>query len=266
MYFWVSNGTGGENGWTRTEKVFVREKTERPKEKLEVLKLSDFGAVPDDGKSDSEAINSAISAARESGGAVLLFENGEYGISDEIKISGDFPYGLHLLGVGMGEYDFGSTLSSDEYEYKGVSGEYTLLRFASPDRLPKNMISVYSDNVTISGMTILGGESGGYECRNLFISAKNVTVSDTRMIKADTRDFVKSGSATLMCESNLEIDSGSGNIALTGCEFHSKASAIQIGSDNFAWPAACFIASRTVRNVRISDCGIYGYTHVYTKP
>lgn len=266
VYFWVSNGTGGGNGWTRTDEIFVREKTERPKEKLETLRLSDFGAVPNDGKSDSEAINSAISAARESGGAVLLFENGEYEISDEIKISGDFPYGLHLLGVGMGEYDFGSTLSSDEYEYKGVSGEYTLLRFASPDRLPKNMISIYSDNVTISGMTIIGGESGGYECRNVFISAENVTVSDMRMIKTDTRDFVKSGSATLMCESNLEIDSGSENIALTGCEFHSKASAIQIGNDNFTWPAACFIASRTIRNVRISNCDIYGYTNVYTKP
>jgi hypothetical protein len=43
-----------------------------------IFKVTDYGAVPDDGKSDEEAIRKAIATAEQAGGGVVLFPPGKY--------------------------------------------------------------------------------------------------------------------------------------------------------------------------------------------
>ena len=71
-----------------------------------IFKVTDYGAVPDDGNSDEEAIRKAIAAAQQAGGGVVLFPAGKFLIwldrnkADVIRIS---KSGVVIRGAGCGK-------------------------------------------------------------------------------------------------------------------------------------------------------------------
>lgn len=69
---------------------------------LPVFKVGDFGAQPNDGKDDIDAIQRAVDAAAEKGGGMVLFEKGRYDFDVEtrhryVRITSN---NIHLLGKG----------------------------------------------------------------------------------------------------------------------------------------------------------------------
>lgn len=267
--FYFHNGTGGIYGWSQ---VFSLGSKKKIKKELPIINVDDFGAVPNDGKDDIDAINKAIERAAELGGAVIKFGYGEYNISETIEIKGDFPYGLYFKGIGEGEYDFKSKLLPEEYDYRGIGGNYTTLRFLNKDCVPENIIRVTCDNVTISDMTIFGSDGlvAGYSMWYGFtmeLSGQNINVCRVRMIKSDLRNFNLNPDARLMCSNHIYVDKTSKNINITDCEFHTKACAIWVnryeeGTDQFD----LFDDGTQVEHLNISDCKFYGYTHPYIHP
>ena len=71
-----------------------------------IFKVTDFGAVPDDGNSDEDAIRKAVAAAEQAGGGVVLFPAGKFLIwadrnkEDVIRIS---KSGVLIRGAGCGK-------------------------------------------------------------------------------------------------------------------------------------------------------------------
>ena len=68
------SGAGLSRPWTLPEKVF---------------KVEDFGAVADDGKDDSDAIDKALAAAVNAKGGTILFGSGAYRLSRKISVRND---------------------------------------------------------------------------------------------------------------------------------------------------------------------------------
>lgn len=264
--FYIHNGTGGDYGWSDAYMLDTAARTTTPEADLPVFNVEEYGAKADDGVDDSAAIQKALTEARKQKGGVILFGKGEYNLSRQIDIADKFPKGLYLRGAGEGEYDFKSSLSPSEYDHRGVTGTYTLLRFANPELIPQYMLNVAGSHVTVQDMTINGGDDGMHLKFNVFVSGEDITFKNVRLIKSDVRDFQTSGNANLICTTNLEIDNASKDITVENCEFHTKASAISIGNIEGIWPWGYFDSSRTVRNIRVNGCDFYGYTSPYTHP
>ena len=270
--FYFHNGTGGIYGWSQPFSLLAKNKKKKIENKLPVIYVDDFGAVPNDGKDDIDAINEAVKKAAELGGAVIQFGCGEYNVSKTIEIKDNFPYGLYFKGVGEGDYDFKSKLLPKEYDCRGVSGNYTSLRFLNKDCVPENIIRVKCNDVTISDMTIFGsdGVAEGYSMWYGFtmeLSGQNINVCRVRMIKSDLRDFNFNPNARLMCSNHIYVDKASKNINILCCEFHTKACAIWVnryeeGTDQFD----LFDDNTQVKYLNICDCKFYGYTHPYVHP
>ena len=271
--FYVHNATGGNYGWSNPFVAEVIENKVLSQEELPVISVDDFGAVADDALDDIIAIEKAIAAAAELGGAVIKFGAGEYNISRSIRIPDSFPKGLYFKGVGMGEYDFGCSLKSTEYEHRGLSGKYTSIRFLDPENVPENVLRILGENVYISDMTLFGtdGHSEGYTMANgctVAIKANNVTLKKLRIIKVDLRDFTTTEEARLMCSNNVDVAVSCKNISILDCEFHTKASAIWMNHYEYEGNLqhVLFRDKRRVENVRIENCDFYGYTSPYTHP
>ena len=264
--FYIHNGTGGDYGWSNRVILDVAENTLKKESKLPVFKVDDYGAKSGDGKSDSDAIDKALNAAKKKGGGVIRFGKGEYNISKTVVIEGEYPNGLYFCGAGEGKYDFKSNLAPSDYKARGLSGDYTLIRFADPKLIPDYTVHVKTDNVTLKDMTINGADDGIAHKFNLFLSGENITLKNVRLIKSDVRDLQMTSGNDLVCTTNLEIDNYSKNITVENCEFHTKASAISIGNIEGIWPWGYFDSSRTVKNVRVDGCDFYGYTNPYTHP
>ena len=264
----VHNGTGGKYGWSECFGLGVCEKTTADTDGLPVITL----APPSADGNDCPAVSAAIEEAEKLGGAAVVFGQGEYRFPQTVKITGSFPRGLILKGLGAGKYDFASRLRPSERNHRGLSGRYTSLRFSDVSVAP-NVISVETDNVAIEDMTVFGadGHVGGYTMKfgyTVVISGNNARIKNVRMIKADLRDLNTDPSASLLCSNQLFIDSGCRDITVTGCEFHTKACAIWINfydGDRYC-QHVLFEDRRQVRNVLIENCGFYGYTYPYVHP
>jgi len=264
--FYIHNGTGGDYGWSDRLIVDVSDSAVKEESKLSVFKVDDYGAKADDGKSDSEAIEKALIDAKNKGGGVVMFGKGEYNINKPILIKDEYPNGLYLCGAGEGEYDFKSNLDPSDYNARGVSGKYTLIRFLDAKFIPDNMIHIESKNVTVKDMTVNGADDGIPRKFNIFASGENIKFKNVRLIKSDVRDLQMTSGNGLVCTANLEIDNSSKNIYVEDCEFHSKVSAISIGNIEGIWPWGYFDSSKTVRNVNVTGCDFYGYTKPYKHP
>jgi len=272
--FYIHNGTGGELGWSNAVTLKAVQKSVKDKSELPVISVDDYGAVADDGKDDSDAIKKAIDAAAKLGGAVLEFGQGEYNFSKPIKIPDSFPLGLYIKGKGKGIYDFASKLLPFEYEHRGLSGEFTSLRFLGPLNAPENMIFINADNVYLSDLTIFGADGhtpDGYSMDNgftVYLLGRNISIENVRMIKADVRDFNTSPDAELMCNNHIYVAPASQNIDINNCEFHTKACAIWINAYDYVnnEQSILFSDKRQVKYVNISNCNFYSYTTPYVHP
>lgn len=77
-----------------------------PDVEYKIFNVCDYGAVPDDGKSDREAFEKAIKAAQENGSGIIYFPKGRFDLrpedapNEEIKITGS---NIVIRGEGSGE-------------------------------------------------------------------------------------------------------------------------------------------------------------------
>ena len=272
--FYVHNTTGGEIAWSKPISVSVSENKVLSKTELPFLSVDSFGAVANSGKDAIDAIEKALDEAAKLGGAVIAFGNGEYNISRSVTVEDRYPNGLYIVGVGAGEYDFKSHLRPDEYELRGVSGEYTSIRFLDVDNVPENIFRISGANVTISDMTLFGtdGHTLGYPMYNgatVLIRTNNVTITNVRFIKVNLFDFAVSDDAWLVGSNHIDAHAGSYNIDITNCEFHTKSSAIWLNHyeyENGGIQHVLFRDKDKVRNVNILNCDFYGYAAKYTHP
>lgn len=263
--FYLHNGTGGAYGWSKAQSLSVTTSTILPANELPIFKVSDYDAIPNDGKDDLAGIRRAIFAASGVGGGVIVFDKGEYTLSSTLIITAAFPKGLYFKGAGIGTYDPSSKLDHDKYNERGLSGDYTLLRFHDHTKAPNILIQVKTSNVFFTDMTINSADTGHAHAYGVFIGGENISFDTVRFVRTDLRDFAPA-SSQLATATALEIDNYSKNITVKNCEFHIKASAINIGNIEGIWPWGFFDSSRTVRNTRIIDCDFYGYAGPYTAP
>ncbi len=269
----VHNETGGKYGWSNVFVLPVVEKMVVCEELLPILRVDDFGAVPNDGNDDIDAIEAAIKEAEKLGGAIIEFGFGEYNVSRTVTVPNFFPKGLYIRGVGMGHYDRGSMLRPSEYEYRGLKGKYTALRFLDPKNVPENTVKIVGDNVFVHDMTIYGadGHVSGYTMKygyTVASSGSNVGFKNIRMIKCDLRDLNSAEDARLVSSNQLFIDTASRNVDVIDCEFHSKACAIWINfydGPRYAQPVL-LEDEKQVRHVKITGCRFINYTTPYVHP
>lgn len=256
--FYVHNGSGGDLGWSNPVKAEVVEDSVLPMEKLPVFNVDDYGARADDMTDDSAAILRAADAAKESGGGIIQFGKGEYNIAAPVVISGDFPKGLYISGVGMGNYDMKSRLEEADLEHRGLSGDYTLIRFTDPKNIPKNMITVKADNCIVDNMTIIQGDDGKQPL-NLYMSGNNLTLKNVRLMKLDVRDFTEDETASFVPHGVLMFDYYCKNILIDGCEVHQAKNGIIFGDVTGTYGWGEYDKSRTLRNIRLQNTDFYGY-------
>ena len=89
----VHNGSGGDLGWSQPLKIKVCEFSRRSRT---IVKASDFGAIPNDDKSDSSALEKALQAAAENADkGIVQLEAGVYHLSGNLRL----PPGTILRGV-----------------------------------------------------------------------------------------------------------------------------------------------------------------------
>ena len=124
---WVHNGTGGEDAWV--DAGAVRIAAAEPPARRVVVAVTDFGAVPEDEKDDTAAIQGALQAVAKRGGGVVALPRGRFRLSGEI----DVPSNVTLRGAGM---------------------EFTHLAWVDADEPPAALISSGGSNVAIEDLSV----------------------------------------------------------------------------------------------------------------
>lgn len=257
---YIHNGSGGDYGWSEPWSIKVTAKDFADYEELPVLAADDFGTVPNDGGDDSIGFKQAVARAKELGGAVIKLSPGEYNISESIDISGYFEKGIVFEGAGMGEYDMASRLESDDAEHRGISSDYTVIRFISPDKVPNNIIDCRANNASVKNMTLISGDYGEKTSKfNMWVKGRNITLDSIRMIKFDLRDLNPDNSAPLGTTGNMMIDNLSDTIKILNCDFHSQAACISVFYNQGIYGWGEFSDDYRIKNIKIDGCNFYGY-------
>ncbi len=97
------NGTGGAYGWSEPMPLKVIQAAAQ--QGLGVFEADRFGAKPDDGRDDAPAIQQAVDAAAKAGGGTVRLSAGVYHLGSTLRLPDVPGGGIHLIGVGMGDYD-----------------------------------------------------------------------------------------------------------------------------------------------------------------
>lgn len=103
-----------------------------------ILQVEDFGAIPDDGRDDSPAIQAALEEAGESGGGAVVLGAGEYTLKTPLFI---FHDGVVLRGAGQEH----TTLS---FEFHPPEGGVSLLIARNPEEgvaTPDTLFQAWAD-------------------------------------------------------------------------------------------------------------------------
>ena len=115
------------------------------------INVRDFGAVPDDGKCDAQAIRSAIEHARENNIAEVVFEAGRY----DLKIGSDIEVASKKAYVALNNFTGGLTLKGQTDE-EGTP--ITLLIRENPcksgefEELPSIILVDKSEGITMENL------------------------------------------------------------------------------------------------------------------
>ncbi len=242
---WAHNGTGGKWGWSESVSFKV---AELPTMKgLPTINITDFGAVPDDGIDDIDAIQAAIDhvVSKDSGSATITFTPGVYHISKPIFIPDISPKVIHLSGAGMGTYDF---------KTNSLSKTYTSITFLPEKKLPPEMIDFRSTGGTVRNLNVIMG-SDGNALKGVSVRAADVKVENIRVVVVDKRPE-NPETEPFQHESALYIVfPGKANIEVLNCEFYFPAHGIQIGDEgptHFSTETGPFAS--TTDYVRIANC------------
>lgn len=263
--FYVHNGSGGDLGWSNPMKAEVVEDSVLPMEKLPVFNVDDYGARADDMTDDSAAILRAVDAAKETEGGVIRFGNGEYNILNQLDISGNFPKGLYISGQGIGDYDTGARLGSEDADRKILSGSYSSIKFADKYNIPKRIINVKADNFFMTDIAVINGDDGEQPL-NMYISGNNINFKRVRIMKIDTRDFNSNTSCSFLEGDCIQFAYGCRDITVTDSEFHVTKFGLTFGDNTGTAGYGEYSSAFQLRNIFISDCNFYGYsTHAYKR-
>lgn len=137
----------------------LREGKREPKE---MISVADHGALPDDGEDDSAALQKAIDAAGQSGGAVVQLEVGQYDLSQPLYF---FQNGVVLRGAGREKTRlvFAYNLAKEEVRLVRPAEGEVLTRggiieaHSHPRRLKKHSLHVNGKEVFSRGPDTSGG-------------------------------------------------------------------------------------------------------------
>jgi hypothetical protein len=257
---WAHNGTGGKYGWSQS---VTFEAADFPNvDNLPSFLVDNYGAIPNDGIDDWQAITNAVTAAKNADGGIVLFSAGEYNISQSILINGTATKGVHLRGVGKGNFDNSGLMATNpDVVNHGVSGNYTLITYVavttalSLTSQPRNIINVDSSNVSVKDMTVINADYGrrvGATQWVMTINKPNVLVENVRLVSVDARNYTDASIVeSLINVGVLDIQcKGNANIAVKNCEIHSPKIGINIGDKN---------AFDSVNYVQIDNVNFTGY-------
>ena len=228
---WTHNGSGGNYGWSQPRQLEVVESPEtvsRP-----TLAVTEFGAIPDDGKDDRDALMAAVEAAAGQGGGTILLPAGELTLHSPLKIDADH---VTLKGVGRGDYQDGD---------EKVSGEFTVLTYGGVAKIPNALLEVSGKHFTAENFTLINGHDGG-DKRVVALRGIGATLRGLRVVNLDRRDWGyrergpwgapgekrKSGPYTKEIIDNgaVLIDTeGLAEVSITDCEIHATGPGVQIG-------------------------------------
>lgn len=228
---WSHNGSGGKFGWSKSWEFEVVESTETPGNA--VVDATEFGAIPDDGKDDHEALTAAVAAASKQGGGTIQLPAGELTLHSPLMIDADH---VTLRGVGRGDY-----LDGEEK----VSGEFTALTYGGAAKIPSELLDVSGAHFTAENLTVINGHHGG-DKRVIALHGSGATLRELRVICLDRRDWGyrergpwgapgekrKPGPYTKEIIDNgaVLIDTeGLAETAITDCEIHATGPGVQIG-------------------------------------
>jgi carbohydrate binding protein with CBM4/9 domain len=258
---WAHNGTGGKYGWSQP---LTFEVAQFPVlSGLPTFLVDNYGAVANDGLDDLQAINSAITAAKNAGGGIVTFTAGEYNISQQIVINGNTTNGIHLKGVGMGTYDNVGLLNTvpDVYNH-GVGGTYTLIRYVtvnatlSLNGLLSNIIQIDSNNTSIEYMTLINADYGrqqdGAPQWVMTVNGQDARIQNVRMISVDARNYTATSVTVDLI--NLGViylgATGDANIVIKNCHIHSPKKGMCVGNK---------LVMESVNYAQVKACSFWGY-------
>lgn len=228
---WSHNGTGGRYGWSTPISFNVLASNTSSEHRS--VNVTDFGAIPNDGKDDFSAINAAIQALAADGGGDVHFPEGEFNLSKTLVIVSE---NIRLIGTGMGEW------SKSENQ---LSGTFTLLTSSSEKSSIGSIIDIRSKGTALENLSIMNGHDG-QDQRAVGIFSSDVNLQGLRIVMLDHRDWGfknpgpwssgaeprgKGPYATGIIDSGaLFIDTeGPANILFSNSEVHATGPGLQVG-------------------------------------
>jgi len=216
---WAHNGTGGHYGWS--ESVSFEVKQYASLDGLSVFSVDTFGAKPDDGQDDWEAITAAVKTAETAGGGIVQFSAGTYHVSRPIRVGMAGDKGVNLRGAGMGQH------TPQDHKLQGI---FTAILRLQGSNLPKELINLSGSRSGINDITLING-SDGQKQSTLSIHAADVVVERVRVILLDERPNGLWRETRVIDSGALFIDSpGAANIVLRNSEVHAVGPGVLIGN------------------------------------
>ena len=233
---WAHNGTGGQWGWS--EPVSLEVVAVAREDNLPTFHVDDFGAPADDGGDDWAAITAAIRSAKQAGGGVR-FARGQYHVSRALIVDGDGPWGIHLVGSGMGQHTWANAPAPDDHKVlHRVAGDHTLIAPVDGCPSPKDLIQLRRRYSSIRDMTVLTHADDGKQ-RCLTLLSHDIVLERVRAIVVDERPWFNGWGMPeedvtqseykrrLQDEGATRIDApGKANIVIRKCEFHHPGAGI----------------------------------------
>jgi hypothetical protein len=177
-----------------------------PDVKYKIFKVEDYGAIPNDGKSDRQALINAINAAKENGNGIILFPAGRFDLrpkdapNESIVIDAD---NIVLRGAGCEE---GGTEIFMEYPNQSVDGslwntpELISFRYVqSSDAL----LADITDNASRGDFSVKVSSTGGMVAgQRVFLKLKN---NDAELIAQELSPYEADAAWTELNNNGVQI-------------------------------------------------------------
>lgn len=174
----LSIWNGSDLGWSDPLTFLVEKEIEIASSAVKNAK--DFGAIPGDGKDDTDALQSGLLGLAV--GETLLLENGEYIVSQPLVA---FVPNSKMSGAGAASYN----QKTGTFEDEG-----TVLKYSNVRNLPASLIEVRASGVELSGFAAENGNNGDDQSA-IAVYSPGAVIHDVTLVMRDKREwgFVEPG-------------------------------------------------------------------------
>jgi hypothetical protein len=139
-----------------------------------VKNAREFGAVPNDGIDDTDALQDGLMSL--AAGETLLMESGEYLVSQPLVA---FVSGSKLTGAGAASYN----PKTGQFE-----GEGTILKYSDVHDLPMSLLEVRAAGVELSGFAAENGNNGDDQSA-IAVYSPGAVIHDVTLVMRDKREW-----------------------------------------------------------------------------